>query len=76
MTLFIKKYQKPNIETPIEPVAHQVRDALSQGTTLFSTIDLKYATSELLLHPDTARHGHFNIISGKKTGTYRFKSGI
>ena len=42
----------------------------------FSTIDLKYAYSELNLHPKTAKHCNFNIVSGDMTGTYRFKTGF
>ena len=40
----------------------------------FSTIDLKYAYSQLNLHPETTKHCNFNIVSGDMTGTYRFKT--
>ena len=39
-------------------------------------MDLKYEYSELNLHPETARHCNFNIISGEGTGTYRFITGF
>ena len=42
----------------------------------FSTIDLKYAYSQLNLHPETAQHCNFNFVSGAMTGTYRFKTGF
>ena len=48
----------------------------SQETAYFSTLDLKYACSQLNLDPATARHCNFNIISGEGTGTYRFITGF
>ena len=37
---------------------------------------MKYAYSQLKLDPETARHCNFNIISGERTGTYRFITGF
>ena len=45
-------------------------------TIYFSTIDLKNAYSQLNLHPETAKHCNFNIVSGDVTGTYRSKTGF
>ena len=42
----------------------------------FSTIDLKYAYSQLNLQPETAKHCNFNIVSGDMRGTFRFKTGF
>ena len=42
----------------------------------FSTIDLKYAYSQLNLHPETAKHCNINIMNCNMTGTYRFKRGF
>ena len=42
----------------------------------FSTIDLRYAHSQLPLDEKTAKHRNFNIIGGQATGTYRFNIGI
>ena len=42
----------------------------------FSTIDLKYAYSQLNLTPGTAKRCNFNILSRDMTGTYRFKTGF
>ena len=39
-------------------------------------MDLNYAYSQLNLHPDTAKHYSFNIVSGDMTGTYQFKTGF
>ena len=41
-----------------------------------STLDLKYAYSQLQLHKDTAKHCNFNITCGESTGTYIFKPGF
>ena len=48
----------------------------SQETAYFSTLDLKYAYSQLNLDPETAKHCNFNIVSGEGTGTYRFIIGF
>ena len=48
----------------------------TKGTQYFSKIDLKYAYSQLPLHPETQKHCNFNILVGNATGTYRFKSGF
>ena len=42
----------------------------------FSTIDLNYLYSQLNLHPETAKHCNFNIVSGDMRGSYRFKTGF
>ena len=66
------KYQMPNIDTLIESISQQISAPASQNITYFSTIDLKYAYSQLNLDTNTANHCNFNIISGDMTGTYRF----
>ena len=48
----------------------------SKETAYYSTLDLKYAYSQLKLDQETARHCNFNIISGERTGTYRFITGF
>ena len=45
---------------------------MSQNTTYFSTLVLKYAYSQLNLDLDTANYCNFKIISGDMNGTYRF----
>ena len=47
-----------------------------EGKLYFSKIHLKYAYSQLPLHPDTQKHCNFNILRGKATGTYRFLNGF
>ena len=48
----------------------------TEGTLYFSKEDLKYAYSQLPLHPDTQKHCNFNILGGSATGTYRFLNGF
>ena len=48
----------------------------TEGTLHFSKIDLKYAYSQLPLHPETQKHCNFNILGGNATGTYRFLNGF
>ena len=70
------KYQMPNIDTLIEPISQQISGPAPQNTTYFSTIDLKYAYSQLNLDANAANHCNFNISSGDMTGTYRFQTGF
>ena len=70
------KYQMPKIDTLIESISQQISAPASQNTTYFSTIDLKYAYSQLNLDVITANHCNFNIICGDMTGTYRFQTGF
>ena len=64
------RYQMPPyIDTLIESIFQQINTPLSQNTTYFSTIDLKYAYNQLNLDTNTANHCKFNIISSDMTGT-------
>ena len=70
------KHQMPNIDSLIDSISQHINDSNHGDNVYFSTIDLKYAYSQLNLHPDTARHCNFNIICGNATGTYCFKTGF
>ena len=70
------KYQMPNIDSLIDSISQLINDFNQGDNVYFSTNDLRYAYSQLKLHPDTARHCNFNIICGDATGTYRFKTGF
>ena len=70
------KYQMPNKDSLIDSISQHINDTNHGDNVYFLTIDLKYAYSQLKLHPDTARHGNCNIICGNATGTYRFKTGF
>ena len=66
----------PNIDNLIDTIQQSLNTNASQDTAYFSTLDLKYAYSQLNLDPETARHCNFNINSGKGTLTYRFITGF
>ena len=70
------KYQMPNIDNLIDTIQQKLNTTASQETAYFSTLDLKYAYSQLNLDPETARHCNFNIFRGEGTGTYRFITGF
>ena len=54
----------PNIETLPESISQIITDYKTEhGDKIYSTIDLKYAYSQVHLHPDTAKHCNFNIAS-------------
>ena len=66
------KYQMPNIETLIDSISQIITDYKTEPADkiYFSNIDLKYAYSQLNLHPDTAIFCNFKIVSDEMTGTY------
>ena len=66
----------PNNDNLIDTIQQNLNTTASQKTAYFSTLDLKYAYSQLNLDPKTARHCSINIISGEGTGTYRFITGF
>ena len=68
----------PNIETLIDSISEILTDYKSEPADkiYISTIDLKFAYSQLNVHPDTAKHCNFSIVSGDVTGTYQFKTGL
>ena len=68
------KYQMPNIDMLIDTISQHHTNTQNGQQAYFSTLDLKYAYSQLKLHNDTAKHCYINIICGETTGTYRFKT--
>ena len=70
------KYQMPNIDSLIDSTSQHINKSNHGDNVYFSTIDLKYAYSQLNFHPDTTRYCNFKIICGDATGTYRFKTGF
>ena len=67
------KYQMPNIDNLIDTIQQNLNANASQETAYFSTLDLKYAYSQLNLDPETARHCIFNIISGEGTISFYYR---
>ena len=66
----------PNIEMLIDTISQHLTDTQNGQQEYFTTLDLKYAYSQLKLHHDTAKHCNFNIICVEPTGTFRFKTGF
>ena len=69
------KYQMPNIHKLVDSVAQIITEDVP-GTVWFTSLDLKYAFSQLPLSSFTSSHCNFNILCGDATGTYRFKTGF
>ena len=71
------KYQMPNIDVLLDNIAQSAQEGTNKpGTTYFSTIDLRYAYSQLPLDEPTRTQCNFSIIGGKATGTYQFQTGF
>ena len=71
------KYQMPNIEVLRDNIAHSAQEGTNKpGTTYFSTLDLRYAYSQLPLDETTRTQCNFSIIWGRATGTYQFQTGF
>ena len=71
------KYQMQSIDNLMDSVAKYISDNKNkQGNFLFSKVDLKYAYSQIPLHPEIRKHCNFNILGGKSSGTYQFINGF
>ena len=70
------KCQMPNIDNLIDTIQQNLNTNASQELAYFSTLDLKYAYSQLNLDPETPRHCNLNFVSGEGTGTYLFITGF
>ena len=60
----------------MDNIAQSISESSHESEVYFSTIDLRYAYSQLPLDEATAKHCNFNIIGGQATGTYRFMTGF
>ena len=69
------KYQKPNIHELTDSSAHIITRNVPCKVR-FTSLDLKYAFSQLPLSSLTSSHCNFNILCGEATGTYCFKTGF
>ena len=70
------KYERPNIEMLNDSISQHLTNTQKAQQAYFSTLDLKFAYSQLQLHENIAKHCNFNIFCGESTGTYRFKTGF
>ena len=69
------KYQMPNIDVLIDNVAQSAQKGhIKPGITLFLTIDLSYAFSQLKLDETTREQCNFSIIVLQATETYQFQT--
>ena len=70
------QYQMPNIDMLIDTISQHITNTQFGQQQYFTTLDSKYAYSQLKLHHDTAKHFNFSIICGESTGKHRFKTGF
>ena len=68
------KYQI-NIDLLLDNIAQVVKSNDNQQT-LFSTLDLRYAYSQIQLDKSTREQCNFSLIGGNATGTYQFQTGF
>ena len=69
------KYQMPNIHELIDSAAQIITKDVP-GKVWFTSLDLKYAFSQLPLSSVTSSHYNFNILFGDAMVTFRFKTGF
>ena len=62
------KYEMANFDNLIDMITQILNTNASHETAYFSTLDLKYACSQLKLDPKNSCHCNFNIICGYLTG--------
>ena len=65
----------PNIDLLLDNIAQVVKSNNKQQT-LFSTLDLRYAYSQIPLDKPTREQGNCSLIGGNATGTYQFQTGF
>ena len=69
------KYQMPNIQQ-LNNSAAQIIASDVPGLVWLTSLDFKYAFSQIKFSNLTSIHCNFNIICGESTGTYRFNTGF
>ena len=73
--IFKNKFQMPNLLELLDSAA-QIITTKTEGTVWFTSLDLKYAFSQLPLEESVSKNCNFSIVCGEFTGTYRFKTGF
>ena len=63
------KYQMQNIDRLMDNIARSISELSQEGEVFFSTIELRYAYSQLPLNEAAAKQCNFNIRGGQATGT-------
>ena len=69
------QYQMPNLLELLDSAA-QIITSDKVGDVWFTSLDLKYAFSQIPLCAEVSCQCKFNIVCGEQTGTYRFKTGF
>ena len=69
------QYQMPNLLELLDSAA-QIITSDKVGDVWFTSLDLKYAFSQIPLIDEVSRQCNFNKVCGEQTGTYRFKTGF
>ena len=65
----------PNLLELLDSAA-QIITSSKVGDVWFTSLDLKYALSQIPLSDGVISQCSFNIVCGEQTGTYRFKTGF
>ena len=65
----------PNIDLLLDNIAQVVKSDKS-NQTLITTLDLRYAYSQIQLDKTTREQCNFSLIGGNATGTYQFQRGF
>ena len=69
------KYQMPNIDLLLDKIAQTIKfDTKEQ--ILFSSLDLRYAYSQIPLDKKRREQCNFSLFGGNATGTYQFQTGV
>ena len=69
------QYQMPNLLELLDSAA-QIITSDKIGDVWLTSLDLKYAFSQIPLSDEVSRRCNFIIVCGEQTGTYRFKTGF
>ena len=67
--IFKNQNQMPNLLEQLD-VAAQTINSNSSGEAFFTSLDLKYAFSQLKVSDSFSNHCNFNVVCGDATGTY------
>ena len=68
------KYQVPNLESLVEKIAG-IFNGKREGKVWVTSLNMLYAYSQTILHPETAKHCNLEIIGRPTIGTYAFRTG-
>ena len=67
------KHQMPNIKLLLDNIAQTIKYDTNEQT-LFSSLELRYAYSQITLDKKTREQCNFSLIGGNATGTYQFQT--